>query len=78
MRIWYNALWDDRRYAVDESKTRRELGWSAAHTFEEGIRRTVTWYVEHRGWCARTAESGYRQGRLGLGAAATAAPEGSS
>lgn len=40
----------DRRYAIDASKIERELGWKPACTFEEGIRRTVQWYLEHQDW----------------------------
>ena len=40
----------DRRYAIDASKIQRELGWTPAHTFEEGIRETVRWYLDHQAW----------------------------
>jgi dTDP-glucose 4,6-dehydratase len=60
----------DRRYAIDATKIHRALGWAPAHTFEQGIRETVRWYLEHRGWCARIAAGAYRRERLGLGAAA--------
>lgn len=40
----------DWRYAMDASKICRELGWRPAHTFEEGLRKTVVWYLENRGW----------------------------
>jgi dTDP-glucose 4,6-dehydratase len=60
----------DRRYAIDASKIRRELGWAPAHSFEQGIRETVRWYLDHRGWCARIAAGAYRRERLGLGGAA--------
>jgi len=36
----------DRRYAIDASKIRGELGWSPKETFESGLRKTVAWYVE--------------------------------
>ena len=39
-----------------------------AHTFEQGIRKTVRWYLDHRGWCARISAGTYRRERLGLGA----------
>ncbi len=40
----------DRRYLLDSSKIRRELGWQPATDFEEGIRSTVRWYADHREW----------------------------
>ncbi len=40
----------DWRYAIDASKIEDELGWAPEVTLEEGLRRTVDWYVEHRNW----------------------------
>ena len=40
----------DWRYAIDASKIETELGWAPEVSFEEGLRRTVDWYVEHRNW----------------------------
>ncbi|PSQ64713.1 MAG: dTDP-glucose 4,6-dehydratase [Bacteroidetes bacterium QH_2_64_74] len=40
----------DWRYAIDASKIKTELGWSSQVSFEEGLRRTVGWYAEHRDW----------------------------
>lgn len=40
----------DRRYAIDCTKIERELGWTPGHVFEEGIRKTVDWYIENRPW----------------------------
>ena len=41
----------DRRYAIDSTKLRRELGWMPKHTdFAEGLVRTIDWYRENRGW----------------------------
>jgi dTDP-glucose 4,6-dehydratase len=40
----------DRRYAIDPSKIERELGWSAAETFESGLGKTVRWFVNNRRW----------------------------
>ncbi|MBR5691090.1 MAG: dTDP-glucose 4,6-dehydratase [Verrucomicrobia bacterium] len=45
-----DRLGHDRRYAIDASKIQRELGWTPAHTFEQGIRETVHWYLEHQDW----------------------------
>ncbi|WP_395296178.1 dTDP-glucose 4,6-dehydratase [Kitasatospora hibisci] len=38
----------DLRYAVDDSKIRRELGWAPRRSLEEGLRETVAWYAAHR------------------------------
>jgi dTDP-glucose 4,6-dehydratase len=40
----------DRRYAIDAGKIQRELGWTPAHRFEEGIRETVRWYLDNQRW----------------------------
>ena len=57
----------DRRYAIDATKIRRELGWAPAHSFESGLRETVRWYVEHRDWCESVQSGRYDRQRLGLG-----------
>jgi dTDP-glucose 4,6-dehydratase len=58
----------DRRYAIDASKIRAELGWRPAHDFEAGLRRTVQWYLDHRDWCETV---GHHRERLGLGVEAS-------
>ena len=40
----------DARYAIDSSKLQRELGWEPSLQFEEGIEKTVRWYLEHQEW----------------------------
>ena len=41
----------DRRYAIDSTKLRRELGWQPKHTnFDEGLRDTIAWYEDNRDW----------------------------
>ncbi len=40
----------DRRYAIDATKMRRELGWTPAYSFERGIRETVQWYLNNQAW----------------------------
>jgi dTDP-glucose 4,6-dehydratase len=57
----------DKRYAIDASKITRELGWKPKETFESGIQKTVTWYLENQSWCKRVQDGSYRRERLGLG-----------
>ncbi len=57
----------DRRYAIDAAKIRRELGWEPRWTFEDGLRATVAWYLEHRDWCAAVQAGRYDRERLGRG-----------
>ncbi|WP_252258985.1 dTDP-glucose 4,6-dehydratase [Erythrobacter aurantius] len=40
----------DRRYAIDETKARNDLGYAATRTFEEGLRQTLRWYLEREDW----------------------------
>jgi len=40
----------DRRYAIDATKIKNELGWLPAHKFEQGIRETVRWYLDNQEW----------------------------
>lgn len=57
----------DKRYAIDASKIKRELGWAPKETFETGIKQTVAWYLENQAWCKRVQDGSYRRERLGLG-----------
>jgi dTDP-glucose 4,6-dehydratase len=56
----------DRRYAIDASKIRAELGWSPRHVFEVGLRETVRWYLDNRAWCEAVQQGKYGRERLGL------------
>jgi dTDP-glucose 4,6-dehydratase len=51
----------DRRYAIDASKIERELGWRPAETFETGIRKTLSWYLENPQWVADVLSGAYRE-----------------
>jgi dTDP-glucose 4,6-dehydratase len=57
----------DRRYAIDATKIRRELGWSPRYAFQDGLKATVRWYLEHRDWCEAVQAGRYGRERLGLG-----------
>jgi dTDP-glucose 4,6-dehydratase len=57
----------DRRYAIDASRIRRELGWAPSRTFEQGLRDTIGWYLGHRDWCDAVQAGRYDRERLGLG-----------
>ena len=50
----------DRRYDIDISKIKSELGWQPSHTLQDGLRATVQWYLEHPEWVAAiTQQSDY-------------------
>jgi dTDP-glucose 4,6-dehydratase len=49
----------DRRYAIDQTKIARELGWQPRYTFEAGLRETVAWYQANRAWWERIKTGAY-------------------
>jgi dTDP-glucose 4,6-dehydratase len=51
----------DRRYAIDASKIASELGWKPSVTFEDGLRSTVKWYLEHASWIDGVRTGAYRE-----------------
>jgi dTDP-glucose 4,6-dehydratase len=56
----------DMRYAIDAGKIDRELGWHPQETFESGIRKTVSWYLNNETWWRRVQDGSYAGERLGL------------
>lgn len=51
----------DHRYAIDASKLTTELGWKPSVTFEEGIEKTVDWYLENENWLANVTSGDYQK-----------------
>jgi len=51
----------DRRYAIDATKIRTELGWEPKHTFETGIKETIDWYLENKDWWENIISGEYQQ-----------------
>ncbi|MEP6484233.1 MAG: dTDP-glucose 4,6-dehydratase, partial [Rudaea sp.] len=56
----------DRRYAIDASKIKTNLGWRQTESFESGIAKTVDWYLDNSEWCQRVLDGSYRMERLGV------------
>jgi len=61
----------DRRYAMDASKARFELGWEPLYSFESGLEHTINWYLHNPEWWMPLREHVYRGERLGLVAKAS-------
>ncbi|HXV36982.1 MAG TPA: dTDP-glucose 4,6-dehydratase [Myxococcota bacterium] len=59
----------DRRYAVDATKIRRELGWRPKLGFEARLRETIRWYLDNPRWCASVESDGSQRVRRGSPAA---------
>jgi dTDP-glucose 4,6-dehydratase len=51
----------DRRYAIDATKLKRELGWEPSYTFERGIAETIDWYLGNQEWVHEVASGAYRE-----------------
>ena len=51
----------DRRYAIDASKIEDELGWKPSLTFQEGLVKTVEWYLSQEEWLNQVTSGNYRQ-----------------
>ena len=55
----------DHRYAIDFSKIKNELDWAPSFSFEEGMEKTVDWYLSHQEWCENVTSGKYQRERLG-------------
>jgi dTDP-glucose 4,6-dehydratase len=51
----------DLRYAIDATKTMQELGWRSSVTFEEGLSKTISWYLANETWWRRIISGEYQQ-----------------
>ena len=51
----------DRRYAIDATKIRRELGWQPKYNYESGIRETIRWYLANQDWMNQVVSGAYLQ-----------------
>ncbi len=61
IRFVEDRLGHDRRYAIDASKIRQELGWHPTVKFEEGIRQTINWYLDNQAWISSVIDGSYRE-----------------
>ncbi len=51
----------DMRYAIDATKLQRELGWKPSLQFEEGLEKTIDWYLANKDWVSRITSGSYQQ-----------------
>lgn len=56
-----DRLGHDRRYAIDAGKIMRELNWRPSVDFDEGINKTIDWYLENQKWLANVVSGGYQK-----------------
>jgi dTDP-glucose 4,6-dehydratase len=56
----------DLRYAIDPSKIENDLDWKPLYSFEEGLKKTVKWYLDNQDWCQHILNGTYRLERQGL------------
>ena len=54
------SLGHDARYAIDSTKLQRELGWEPSLQFEEGIEKTVRWYLDNQEWLDNVTSGDYQ------------------
>ena len=55
-----DRLAHDRRYAIDSTKLRTQLGWAPQHAFESGLRETIRWYRENATWWGNILDGSYK------------------
>lgn len=55
-----DRLGHDRRYAIDPAKVETEIGWTPQTNWEEGLRKTIDWYLENQDWVKRIRNGDYR------------------
>src|SRR5690606_30087000 len=51
----------DKRYAIDSSKLKNELGWQPSITFDKGLEKTVDWYLENEEWLKHVSSGEYQK-----------------
>lgn len=56
-----DRLGHDRRYAIDCSKIERELGWKPTYSFEDGMKKTIRWYIDNQPWWEKIKSSEYME-----------------
>ena len=56
-----DRLGHDARYAIDSTKLQKELGWKPSLQFEEGIEKTVKWYLENQAWMDNITSGEYEK-----------------
>lgn len=61
IRFVEDRLGHDRRYAIDASKIKSELGWKPLYSYESGIEKTIEWYLANQMWMKRIESGEYRQ-----------------
>ena len=56
-----DRLGHDARYAIDSTKLQKELGWEPSLQFEEGIEKTVKWYLDNQAWMDKVTSGDYQK-----------------
>jgi dTDP-glucose 4,6-dehydratase len=54
-----DRLGHDRRYAIDASRIKEDIGWQPSVSFETGIERTIDWYMSHQEWISSVIDGSY-------------------